>query len=83
MTDLTTKYLGLTLKNPLIVSASPLTAFVDKIQRLEDAPRPVRITAGQAAQAIVGDVPAFSLVGPGGRLPKLPVTAAVLLMPAV
>ncbi|MCA9945828.1 MAG: dihydroorotate dehydrogenase-like protein [Ardenticatenaceae bacterium] len=37
MTDLSTKYLGLTLKNPLIVSASPLTAYVDNLQRMEIA----------------------------------------------
>lgn len=35
--DLSTKYLGLTLKNPLIVSASPLTAYIDNLQRMEMA----------------------------------------------
>ncbi|WP_420631907.1 dihydroorotate dehydrogenase-like protein [Candidatus Leptofilum sp.] len=35
MTDLTTRYLGITLKNPLIVSASPLTAYIDNIKRME------------------------------------------------
>lgn len=35
--DLTTKYMGLTLKNPLVPSASPLTANTDTIRRLEDA----------------------------------------------
>lgn len=33
--DLTTKYLGITLKNPLIVSASPLTAYIDNLRRME------------------------------------------------
>ncbi len=37
MTDLTTKYLGMTLKNPLVVSASPLSAEVDNIRRMEDS----------------------------------------------
>ncbi|MCA9918393.1 MAG: dihydroorotate dehydrogenase-like protein [Anaerolineales bacterium] len=37
MTDLSTKYLGLTLKNPLIVSASPLTAYIDNLKRMEVA----------------------------------------------
>ena len=37
MMDLTTHYLGLELKNPLVVSSSPLTESVDKILRLEDA----------------------------------------------
>jgi dihydroorotate dehydrogenase (fumarate) len=36
MSDLTTKYLGLTLRNPFIVSASPLTAYVDKVRELEE-----------------------------------------------
>jgi dihydroorotate dehydrogenase (fumarate) len=37
MTDLTTKYLGLTLKNPLVASASPLSEKVDSAKKLEDA----------------------------------------------
>ena len=35
--DLTTTYLGLRLKNPLVASASPLTRDIDSIRRLEDA----------------------------------------------
>lgn len=35
--DLTTSYLGLSLKNPLIPSASPLSETVDSIRQLEDA----------------------------------------------
>jgi hypothetical protein len=34
--DLTTRYMGLTLKNPLIASASPLTGNFDNIRRIED-----------------------------------------------
>ena len=37
MIDLTTTYLGLKLKNPLIVSSSPLSAYIDNIQRMENA----------------------------------------------
>jgi len=37
MTDLSTSYLGLHLKNPLIVSASPLSAYVDNIKRMEQS----------------------------------------------
>ncbi len=33
--DLTTRYMGLKLKNPIIVGASPLTATVESIQELE------------------------------------------------
>ncbi|MEI6197531.1 MAG: dihydroorotate dehydrogenase-like protein [Verrucomicrobiota bacterium] len=35
--DLTTNYLGLKLRSPLVVSASPLSEDVDKIKRMEDA----------------------------------------------
>ncbi|HAC14653.1 MAG TPA: dihydroorotate dehydrogenase-like protein [Bacteroidetes bacterium] len=35
--DLTTTYLGLKLKNPIVPSASPLSATVDQVRRLEDA----------------------------------------------
>ena len=35
--DLTTEYLGLSLKNPIVPSSSPLSHSVDAIRRLEDA----------------------------------------------
>jgi dihydroorotate dehydrogenase (fumarate) len=35
--DLTTKYLGLTLKNPVVLSASPLSEDLAKIKQAEDA----------------------------------------------
>jgi dihydroorotate dehydrogenase (fumarate) len=34
--NLSTEYLGLTLKNPIVVSSSPLSHHVDSIRRLED-----------------------------------------------
>lgn len=37
MTDLTTKYLGLELKNPLVASPSPLCKIVSNIRQMEDA----------------------------------------------
>lgn len=37
MTDLSTIYLGLRLKNPLIVAASPLSAYVDNMKRMEQS----------------------------------------------
>lgn len=37
MPDLTTTYLGIELKNPLVPSSSPLMQKVDNIQRMEDA----------------------------------------------
>jgi dihydroorotate dehydrogenase (fumarate) len=36
MSDLSTKYLGLTLENPVVASASPLSESLDNIRRLED-----------------------------------------------
>ena len=35
--DLTTKYLGLTLKNPLVIAACPLTYRLETLVRLEAA----------------------------------------------
>jgi dihydroorotate dehydrogenase (fumarate) len=37
MIDLSTTYLGLKLKNPLVASASPLSKKVDQVKRLEEA----------------------------------------------
>ncbi len=37
MADLTTEYLGLQLKNPLVPSSSPLSKHLDSARRLEDA----------------------------------------------
>ena len=35
--DLSTHYLGLTLKNPLVPSAGPMCEHIDNIRRMEDA----------------------------------------------
>ena len=35
--DLTTTYLGLKLRTPLVAAASPLSEEIDSIKRLEDA----------------------------------------------
>ena len=37
MTDLSTTYLGLNLKNPLVASASPLSKKLDSARKLEEA----------------------------------------------
>jgi len=37
MTDLTTTYLGLTLKNPIVASASPLSKKIDSAKKLDEA----------------------------------------------
>ena len=38
--DLSTTYLGLTLRTPLVPSASPLSESLDNIKRMEDAGAP-------------------------------------------
>ena len=38
--DLTTNYMGLTLKHPVVPSASPIVQHVDNIRKLEDAGAP-------------------------------------------
>ncbi len=35
--DLSTQYLGLKLKNPLVIAACPMTQSLDHLRRLEDA----------------------------------------------
>ena len=37
MVDLTTTYLGMKLKNPLVASASPLSEKVETVKKLEEA----------------------------------------------
>jgi dihydroorotate dehydrogenase (fumarate) len=37
MVDLSTTYLGIPLKNPVVASASPLSKHIDTVRRLEDA----------------------------------------------
>jgi dihydroorotate dehydrogenase (fumarate) len=37
MTDLSTTYLGLNLKNPLVASASPLSKKIERVKKLEEA----------------------------------------------
>src|ERR1700675_2076709 len=37
MPDLSTTYLGLPLRNPVVVSAGPLSESIDNIRRMEDA----------------------------------------------
>jgi dihydroorotate dehydrogenase (fumarate) len=45
MADLKTTYMGIALKNPIIAGASPLTARLDTIKRLEDAGAAAIVTA--------------------------------------
>ncbi len=37
MSDLSTTYMGISLKNPIVVSASPISSMIDQIQKTEEA----------------------------------------------
>lgn len=53
--NLTTSYLGLTLKNPLIPGASPLADNLDTVRRLEDAGAPAIVLHSLFAEQIEGN----------------------------
>jgi dihydroorotate dehydrogenase (fumarate) len=80
--DLTTTYLGLTLKNPLVASASPLTIDVDNIRRIEDAGGSAVVLPSLFEEQIeqeTGDFEPYSPSGPSGfgeALSYLPSTAS-------
>ena len=40
MIDLSTTYLGLKLKNPLVASASPLSKKIEQVKRMEEEASP-------------------------------------------
>jgi len=55
MIDLTTNYLGLKLKHPVVPSASPLSDSLDKIKRLEDAGAAAVVMYSLFEEQIVGE----------------------------
>jgi len=55
MVDLTTNYLGLKLKHPVVPSASPLSESLDKIKRLEDAGAAAIVMYSLFEEQIVGE----------------------------
>jgi len=59
MVDLSTNYLGLQLKNPIIASASPLSKKVDSVQRLEDAGAAAVVMYSLFEEQIVHESPAL------------------------
>ncbi len=60
--DLTTNYLGLKLRSPLVISASPLSEDIDNLKRMEDA--------GASAIVLVFAVRGTIASGPAGTEPK-------------
>ena len=55
MVDLSTTYLGLNLKHPIVPSASPLSDGLDKIRRLEDAGAAAVVMYSLFEEQIVGE----------------------------
>lgn len=55
MVDLSTTYLGLKLKHPVVPSASPLSESLDKIKRLEDAGAAAVVMYSLFEEQIVGE----------------------------
>lgn len=53
--DLTTNYLGLTLSNPIVASASPLTGDLDSLARLEQAGVSAAVLPSLFEEQITGD----------------------------
>ena len=79
--DLSTTYLGLQLKHPIIASASPLTATVDGIRTLEDAGAAAvvmrsmfeeQIRAEDTAYALYTDHGSYSQSEAGSYFPEQP-----------
>ncbi len=55
MADLSTEYLGLALKNPLVPSSSPLTGRLDSAKRLEDAGAAAIVLPSLFEEAIIAE----------------------------
>ncbi len=55
MPDLTTTYLGLKLKNPLVPSSSPLMQKLDNIKRMEEMGAPAVVLHSLFEEQIVRD----------------------------
>jgi dihydroorotate dehydrogenase (fumarate) len=53
--DLTTRYMGLTLRNPLVASASPLNAELPNIRALEDAGAGALVLPSMFAEQVEAD----------------------------
>jgi dihydroorotate dehydrogenase (fumarate) len=79
--DLSTEYLGMKLKHPIIASASPLTSTLDGIRTLEDAGAAAvimaslfeeKVRAEDTAYAMYTDHGSYSQPETGSYFPELP-----------
>jgi len=64
--DLTTRYMGLELKNPLVASASPLTGNLDDIRSLEDAGAAAIVLPSLFEERIEAEVSAHEVLTAAG-----------------
>ena len=55
--NLTTRYLGLKLRTPLVPSASPLSEKIDNIKRMEDAGAAAVVFRERAMRALEREPP--------------------------
>lgn len=55
MMDLSTRYMGMTLKHPIIPSASPLSKDLDSVRRLEDAGASAVVMFSLFEEQIIGE----------------------------
>src|SRR5258708_4972211 len=53
--DLSTSYLGLKLRNPLVISASPLSAHLHTLERLQEAGAAAAVMASLFEEQVEGD----------------------------
>ncbi len=60
--DLSTRYLGLSLKHPVVASASPLSRTVDGVRRLEDAGAAAVVMASIYEEQIAAEDAAYSML---------------------
>ena len=84
--DLSTRYLGMELKHPIIASASPLTSTLDGIRTLEDAGAAAvvmaslfeeQVLAEDTAYAMYTEHGSYSQPETGSYFPDCPTTIAV------
>lgn len=64
--DLTTQYMGLTLKHPIVASASPISSTVDGIKRLEDGGAAAVVMSSLFEEQIRHENEAFSYLMESG-----------------
>src|SRR5271166_5835336 len=79
--NLKTNYLGLTLPHPIIAGASPLSATVDGIRRLEDAGAAAIVAASVYEEEVRAEDAAFEAFGAIGAESHAEVTSYLPPLP--